>query len=242
MANTILRRIYRKFFGVPMRRYIRYSSLFSDLQSFFSYHPQELMLKNSMEFIRTAEVEGDYLEFGVYEGWTFIAAFHLAKHYSLNSMKFYAFDSFEGLPEITGVDAHGYRQYQVGEYTCDLSSFTKNLERHGVTLDRVITVPGWYKETLTDKTKQQLALYRAAIVWIDCDLYESSVHVLQFLTDYVQDGTVLIFDDWFAFRGDPDRGEQKAFREWLDNNPSIQAVDFGRMGWHGKAFVLLIRE
>jgi O-methyltransferase len=48
------------------------------------------------------------------------------------------------------------------------------------------------------------------VIWVDCDLYESTVPVLDFITEYIQDGTVIIFDDWYSFRADPDRGEQKA--------------------------------
>jgi hypothetical protein len=83
-----------------------------------------------------------------------------------------------------------------------------------------------------------LPLRKAALVWIDCDFYESTVPVLEFITDYVQDGTLLIFDDWFCFRGDPERGEQRAFAEWLARNPWIRAGELLRFGWHGSSFIL----
>ncbi|MCG2718374.1 MAG: methyltransferase, partial [Nanoarchaeota archaeon] len=70
-----------------------------------------------------------------------------------------------------------------------------------------------------------------------CDLYESTVLVLDFITEYIQDGTIIIFDDWFSFRGNPNRGEQKAFKEWLKKNPSIKTTEFYRFGWHGNSFI-----
>ena len=47
-----------------------------------------------------------------------------------------------------------------------------------------------------------------------------------------------IFDDWFCFRGNPDRCEQRAFREWLQKHPQIKANDLVRFGWQHNSFVL----
>jgi O-methyltransferase len=107
-----------------------------------------------------------------------------------------------------------------------------------VDLAKVEIVAGWYDDVLNDEAKERLPLRAASVIWVDCDLYESTVPVLAFVTDYVQDGTVLIFDDWFCFRGDPHRGEQRAFREWLEKNPEITASEFHKFGWHGNSFIL----
>ena len=34
---------------------------------------------------------------------------------------------------------------------------------------------------------------------VDCDLYEPTVEVLQYLTDRLVDGAILFFDDWTYF-------------------------------------------
>ena len=41
-------------------------------------------------------------------------------------------------------------------------------------------------------------------------LYESTIVVLDFVTDLLVQGSVLVFDDWFYNQGRKDRGEQKA--------------------------------
>ena len=105
-------------------------------------------------------------------------------------------------------------------------------------MERVRVIPGWYKDTLKQETKQELDIKSAAVIYVDCDLYESTVPVLDFVTDYVIDGTVLIFDDWFCFRGNPNRGEQRAFNEWLENNPNIKVTEFHKVGWHGNSFII----
>lgn len=216
----------------------RFSYSFVELQQLLGYIPQENVLSTAMDFAKWSELEGDYLEFGVYCGTRFSSAFHLAQRNGLSAMRFYAFDSFEGLPEIRGVDAHGFQQFRRGEFACDLATFRSSVSANRVDMSRVEVVPGWYDDVLNDETRNRLPLTAASIVWVDCDLYESTVPVLSFITDYVQDGTVLIFDDWFCFRGDPQRGEQRAFREWLEKNPDITASEFHKFGWHGNSFIL----
>jgi hypothetical protein len=102
----------------------------------------------------------------------------------------------------------------------------------------VKAVKGWYDKVLNEETKKKLPLKKAAVVMVDCDLYESTVPVLNFITDYLQEGTVIVFDDWFCYRADPDRGEQKAFREWLKRNPSIKVTEYNRFGVEGNSFIV----
>jgi len=236
----ILRKMYRSTLWMPTRRYFRYSSLFTILQSLFTYHPQEKMLMNAFSFLSASHIEGDYLEFGVYEGWNFVSAYHLAKLSGFTQMRFYAFDSFSGLPEIAGVDADGYRQYSQGDYSCDINNFKRNIKKQGVDLNKTHIIPGWFEGSLSTETKEKLSIHKAAMIWIDCDLYQSTVPVLNFITSYLQDGCILVFDDWFAFRGNPGRGEQRAFHEWLEAHPNIKVVEFLRMGWHGNSFIIQI--
>ena len=95
-----MKQLIKKIFSSPSLR----------LRLFFSYvfhpHPDEVMMKEAFEFAAHSNVSGDYLEFGVWKGRSFIRAFHTWKYILLNNrnlsgMNFYAFDSFEGLPEIT---------------------------------------------------------------------------------------------------------------------------------------------
>jgi len=72
------------------------------------------------------------------------------------------------------------------------------------------------------ETKRRLSLKRASLVLIDCDLYESTVPVLAFITDLLDQGTIIIFDDWYRYKGHLDKGEQRACREWLDKNPQLE--------------------
>jgi O-methyltransferase len=220
----------RHFFGPALLRRRR------DLDA---TDPRRMMLAQAMDYARHS-VEGDYLEFGVSRGGTFVAAWEYARRSELESMRFYAFDSFQGLPEAQGVDSRGFQHadFAPGGYACSEADFRGTLARARVDPARVTIVPGWYSEVLGAGRAPTLPLRKAAVVWIDCDFYESTVPVLEFLTAYVQDGTLLIFDDWFCFRGDPERGEQRAFAEWLARNPGVRASELLRFGWHGSSFIL----
>lgn len=88
------------------------------------------------------------------------------------------------------------------------------------------------------KQKIDCSLRKQQLFLIDCDLYESTVPVLNFITDYLQNGTIFTFDDWYCFRGDPQRGEWRAFKEWLKNNPSIKAIQLRKFGSGGNSFII----
>lgn len=108
-------------------------------------------------------------------------------------------------------------------------------------LHDVVTVPGFYDKTLNDETKQRIRIERAAAIMIDCDLYESTVPVLDFITDLVGQGTIIIFDDWYRYEGRPDKGEQRACNEWLEKNPQIELLKYWQQGPQSVAFMVNMR-
>jgi hypothetical protein len=152
-------------------------------------------------------------------------------------MRFWAFDSFQGLPRPRDIDEEG--EGREGLFACDQATFEQNLQSGSVDLNRVVTVPGWYDETLTPTLKRQRGLRLASIVYIDCDLYHSAAAALDFITDLVETGTVLIFDEWLTFKGDPHRGEQRACAEWLARTPALSLQDWHFFGAYGKSFIVV---
>jgi O-methyltransferase len=190
-------------------------------------------------------VEGDYLEFGVFKGdrltqayetSTFISSRirtggdpYLAKASTkpLDEMRFFGFDSFEGLPKANNIDVVQGQEEWIGEggFAATLDEVTKLMPKKGIESGRIQLIKGWFNETLTQQTKDRLGIKAAAIVYIDSDFYESAVPALEFVTDLLVDGSILIFDDWWIFKGRSDRGEQRAFREWQEKY-KIQAREF----------------
>jgi O-methyltransferase len=200
------------------------------------------------------QVSGDYLEFGVYNGDSFSMIYHytemLWKNYQshiqsneidfnndfFNRMRFFAFDSFEGLPESNREDTPIHYKKE-GAYSAPKERFLANLEKKKVNVAKVVTVPGWFDATLKEETKVLYNLTKASLIFIDCDLFESAVPVFNFVTSLIQDGTVMIIDDYFRYKGIPTKGIQKAFKEWLANNPSLGVSELARCSANRVAFI-----
>jgi hypothetical protein len=208
-----------------------------------AHHQGVLDSAISMSMIN--QVEGDYLEFGVFRGDRLVQAYETATFLtkwirsgkdpyikkastrSLEAMRFIGFDSFEGLPKASPIDVAEGQEEWIGEggFAASLEEVTALMPKQAIADGRIKLVKGWFNQTLTAATREALEIRSAAIVYVDCDYYESTVPALEFITDLLVDGSILIFDDWFIFRGRSDRGEQRAFYEWKERH-RIQLKEF----------------
>jgi O-methyltransferase len=198
--------------------------------------PHYYVLDAALAIQMVNQVEGDFVEFGVFRGDRLIQvhqtskmlgeyveatpAFRSAKYGNLKKMRLFGFDSFQGLPKADPIDQVEGQEAWMGEggFSCSLEEVTRRLNAK-IGRERPFTlVKGWFQETLTLETKRKLGLKAVSIAYVDCDFYESAKVALNFLTDLLVDGSVIVFDDWWMYKGRPDRGEQRAFREWTSEN------------------------
>ena len=100
------------------------------------------------------------------------------------------------------------------------------------------TKQGWYEDTLNETVKGKLRINKAWAINVDCDLFDSALLALRFVTDFVQDGTVILFDDWLCYRADPNKGEQAAVHKWLEDNPSISLIPSRSYANVGQSFIV----
>lgn len=184
---------------------------------------------------------GDYYEFGLYRGYTLWYAQRAARQAALHSMRFFGFDSFAGLPEVRGEDRKA-GIFVSGDYGCERSEVERLLTENGFDWSSAELIEGFFDQSLTPEVKQRHSMAPAALVMIDCDLYQSTVPVLTFLEDLIQDGTVILFDDWYCFDGAPNRGEPRAFAEFLDAHPGWSAEWFLDFPTYGRGFVMRRRQ
>jgi hypothetical protein len=194
------------------------------------------MVETAFAFTVNNKIEGDYAEFGVFEGATFTAAWHATRRWAIAGKRLHAFDGFEGLPALSATDHGG--PFATGEFAAPRDAFENNLRRNGVDMSRVTITQGMFDQSLTPAAKDKLALRKVNMAFIDCDLYISTVPVLDFLTDVLVDGAVLMFDDWHAFKNKPDQGEQLAVTEWLAKNPGFRLHPYRDFHWCGRSFIL----
>ncbi|MFO1207026.1 MAG: TylF/MycF/NovP-related O-methyltransferase [Burkholderiales bacterium] len=213
-------------------------------------------IHTAASFIAWNQVDGDYLEFGVFRGESFSAAFKAIERnrrvvgsavprtpaferWFARSPRYFAFDSFAGLPEG---HAARHADYAAGAYACPEPQFLSNIAADGVDLSRVTTVAGMYDQSLVPELKPRIGLTQAAMVFIDCDLYESTVPVLEFITDLLGQGTIIVFHDWFRFKGSPMHGEQRACAEWLRRNPQLELIEYWREGPQAVSFLVNMKN
>jgi O-methyltransferase len=182
--------------------------------------------------------ESDYMEFGIFKAYSFWHAQEVASRTGAQHMRFFGFDSFRGLPEVHGVDATPDEDFYLGQYAASKDEVLRNLNARGVDWARTFLVEGYFRDSLSDELKRRHDMRRVSIALIDCDLYESAARVLDFLSDLIGDGTILMFDDWNAFNSDSNRGERRAFREFLDCRSDLRARHLLSYGHYGSVFVL----
>jgi O-methyltransferase len=167
-------------------------------------------------------LNGWYFEFGSHTARTMRAAwdaFHV-----LYDWKYAAFDSFEGLPDLEEIDRMPI--WRKGALKTSEEDFIRTVVKHGMPREKLVTVKGFYDQSLNEAVKKRFLPQRATVLYVDCDLYQSTVPVLEFAKDFFQKGTVLVFDDWFCFYGDPQRGQRRAFAEFRGRYPSLRFEQF----------------
>ena len=69
---------------------------------------------------------------------------------------------------------------------------------------------GWFNQTLA--TWHEKNLDNVAFMHIDCDLYSSTVDILEALKDRMQFGTIILFDEYFNYSN----WENHEFKAWQE--------------------------
>lgn len=206
-------------------------------------------LDKAFEFIYKSETEGDYFEFGVFQGVSLARAIRADLNWKKKTgrdlvRRFVGFDSFEGLPSfVEGDNLKGYEVFQPGQFSDTSQERVRaELQREGMPTDNLTLIPGFYSDSLVaQENTEHLQGAQVAIAHIDCDLYSSAKECLDFLTGRLADGAVILFDDWFCYRGRPDRGVHQAFDEWRNQAP-YWVSDYFNYSWAGRAFIINTKE
>lgn len=218
----------------------------------FRQSQKYVFYRNALDFLIENDVSGSYFEFGVHKARTFTMVMSLDQFYSVNKgyvggelklqegggymNEYVAFDSFEGFPPGTNVEAHPL--YRPGHVKTEKLEFLSLVEKYGQSIDRVRCVEGFYAESLTEATAAQLKRTSpmANLVTIDCNLYESYRDSLAFIENFIKPGTIIYLDDYNSHRGQPSLGPKKAWFEFREMS-CWHFEDFLTVGWAGKSFI-----
>lgn len=160
-------------------------------------------IRNALQFIKDQKNENPILEFGVFEGYSVSEMIKFLKKENMTN-QIVGFDSFAGLPKTEG-------PWGKGEFSSTYENTVACIKEACGEVDNLTLVQGFFEQTLTEKLKLDLGLKKVALVHIDSDLYLSCCQVLAFIKDLLQDGTILIFDEW-------DGGEAVAWEEFKNTH------------------------
>ena len=192
-----------------------------------------LAIKKAFYLSSIEEIEGDYFEFGVFTGSSFCHAVRCAKANErfddkLKEMHFFGFDSFEGFGKLPESDQHRF-------YT-DIN-FATNYEKVCSRVKKVVDESrftlkkGYFEETLIGNSCR-----KSRIIFIDCDTQSSVNLALNHLNTSFQEGTILILDDYYSYRGSKEKGVAGAVSVFCSKNN----IEMRRISSYGMGGVIMI--
>lgn len=168
----------------------------------------ELCMRREKE----AGLNGLILEFGVAGGVStrLIAA-------NAEPRRIHGFDSFEGLPgDWSGTHEQKGRYTQHGK----LPRVPANVQLH----------KGWFDATLPGFLAANPG--PVSFINVDCDVYDSTIYVLNQLKDRFRPGSVILFDEYYNYPNWREH-EYKAWQEFVAANAiTYRYVGFSTMRYH----------
>lgn len=138
-------------------------------------------------------VPGDFIETGVWRGGATILMRGVLAALGDNTRRVWVADSFEGLPDPdpTRYPADAGAQWWTLPLGVNIDQVKENFARYGLLDDQVQFLHGWFSDTLPTAPIDRLALLR-----LDGDMYESTMHALRHLYPKLSPGGYLIVDDF----------------------------------------------
>ena len=179
-------------------------------------------------YVYASEMRGDYYEFGVHQGnslaHSYRAYYYCSTQYRKNKVPpqaidvrknyfdfqpdFYAFDTFEGMPENNeGQFVHA------GSFMTSVPIVKEMCRKAGLEGNKLQIRKGLFSDYFNQFQGGQKT--PACIIHIDCDLYGSALDALKISKSLMQQGTVLLMDDYNLFAASNRAGERRALREFM---------------------------
>lgn len=151
-------------------------------------------LQMCMESVVRDNIEGDFIETGVWRGGACIFMKGFLAVNEIYDRNVWLADSFQGLPVPNAVKYphdRGDRLYTFDYLRVSMEDVQENFRKYGLLDSNVKFLKGWFKDTLPSAPIEKLAILR-----LDGDLYESTMDSLTHLYDKVSKGGYIIVDDY----------------------------------------------
>jgi O-methyltransferase len=149
------------------------------------------VILSELEKVLKKNTNGSIVEFGCYIGTTSLFIRRLLDEKGLSeSIDFHVYDSFEGLPEKTAADgSRAGEQFRAGELAVSKKAFIREFQK--ARLKPPIIHKGWFSNL-----KQTDIPEKIAFAFLDGDFYESIRDSLRLVLPRMQQGGVIIIDDY----------------------------------------------
>jgi predicted O-methyltransferase YrrM len=193
-------------------------------------------LYQSMNYILKNNIEGNFVECGVWKGGSSMLIALMLQKQQMNNRKLYLYDTFEGMSEpsefdktFSGQSAEVLLTKEKKEIQSSVWCYSSldevklNLYSTGFAKENIIFIKGKVEDTIKDNLPGNLSLLR-----LDTDWYESTKIELELLYPLLQNNGVLIIDDFGHWDG-----AKRAVVEYFEKiklNPFLFRIDFtGRL-------------
>ncbi len=196
-------------------------------------------LINSVKYLVSNKIEGDFVECGVWRGGSMMAAMYTLQALRAIPRDIHLFDTFEGMSEPSDRDVmfDGQKAKDLlegtekkegpGNYWCwaSLGDVRQNVLATGYPKEKIHFVKGKVEDTIPKTAPEKIALLR-----LDTDWYESTAHELKHLYPRLSDKGVLIIDDYGHWQG-----ARQAVDEFFSQQ-SFQPL-FNRLDYTGRLVI-----
>lgn len=196
-------------------------------------------LKKAFYLSSLEGTRGDYLEFGVFTGSSMSAAIECSRKSIVpreRPIRYFGFDSFSGFGKLLEEEKkHPF--FQDAFFKTDVHSVKKRLSGLVKDQNRVELIAGFFEDTLK-KDPGAYGIDKAAVILIDCDTFSGATLVFDFIKSTLQEGTILVIDDFFSYKGSSKLGTYGAFLKFQAELPSWIFRRVFDYGYGGAAYMV----
>lgn len=175
-------------------------------------HTDELrVLLTELEKVIMAQIQGDVVEFGCYEGTTALFEQRLIDALKTDK-KLWLYDSFEGLPEKAEEDESVFGElFTAGALKASKARLERNFHKAGLELPHIKRA--WFWELEPSDLPENICF-----AFLDGDFYESIIDSLKLVWQKLSKGGVIIVDD---YKNAKLPGASKAVDEFFSSNQVV---------------------
>lgn len=188
----------------------RHREVYESISPFTMTSPERVFsLIEAVHYIEKYKIKGDIVECGVWKGGSMMAVAETLISLKNLDRQLYLYDTFEGMPPPGSEDITVYgekadlllqadsdkdRNLKWAHSTLD--TVRENMNKTGYPVEKIFYVKGKVEETIPTTIPGKIALLR-----LDTDWYDSTLHELEHLFSLLSRGGILIIDDYGYWQG-----------------------------------------